>query len=351
MKAISAAGRLAPPASAKHAALSRRQKAAIIVRFLLNEGADVTLSDLPENLQADLTQLIGDMRYVDRETLAAVVMEFAAELESIGLFFPRGLGGALSALEGRISPFTAERLRKEAGAWLAGDPWGQIRSLDTDKLKTIVERESIEVAAVVLSKLDVAKAAELLGMLPGETARRITYAVSLTGGITPDAVERIGITLATELEDAPPRAFAQEPVARIGEILNFSGAATRDSVLSGLDETDAGFASEVRKAIFTFADIPKRLVPKDVPRAVREMDQADMVQAIAGAQTDETAAAAQYLLENISGRLADQLREEVDERGQVSARDAETAQTRAVAAIRALADADEIRLLEPDETD
>jgi len=140
--------------------LDTRQKAAIIVRFLLQEGADVPLAQLPEDLQTALTQQMGAMRYIDRATLQDVVGEFADELEAMGLTFPRGLAGALTALDGKISPQTAARLRKEAGVRQTGDPWEFIRALPVDKLVPIIERESTEVSAVLLSKLAVPKAAE-----------------------------------------------------------------------------------------------------------------------------------------------------------------------------------------------
>ncbi|WP_127111696.1 flagellar motor switch protein FliG [Shimia sediminis] len=340
---------LPSPPAAPPLRLTRREKAAIIVRFLLNEGAELSLSDLPDDLQADLTQVMGNMRHVDRRTLASVVMEFAAELEAVGLVFPRGLSGALSALEGKISPLTAQRLRKEAGVRLAGDPWDRLRRLPVETLLDLVDRESTEVAAVLMSKLDVSKAAELLGVLPGERARRITYAVSLTGGITPDAVERIGLTLASQLEDTPARAFEKGPDSRVGEILNYSAATIREDVLTGLDETDEQFAMAVRKAIFTFADVPARLVARDVPAILRDVPQDVLVTALAGATEDTTARTVAFLLENISGRLADQIREEVEERGAVSAKDGEAAQTQVVGVIREMAEAGDIKLKDPEE--
>lgn len=338
---------LAAPMPAKSGALDRRQKAAIIVRFLLNEGAEVTLSDLPEDLQAELTQAMGRMRYVDRETLGHVVLEFASELESVGLSFPHGISGALNALEGRISPYTAARLRKEAGVRQSGDPWQRIRALPLSVLSDIVTGESIEIAAVLLSKLDVGKAADLLGTLSGEKARRITYAVSKTAGITPEAVDRIGVSLAAQLDDRPPRAFSEDPEARIGAILNSSLAATRDTVLDGLEETDASFASAVRKTIFTFADIPARVRTADVPRIIREVEQDRLVTAIAGAISEPNQQSAGFLLENMSARLADQIREDVEDRTEVSERDAEAAMTEVITGLRALADAGEISLIEP----
>lgn len=331
----------APPPPAH---LTRKQKAAIIVRFLLNEGAELSLSDLPDELQAQLTQMMGDMRYVDRQTLGSVVMEFASELESIGLSFPRGLNGALSALEGRISPLTAERLRKEAGVRQAGDPWDRLRALPLHYLTRIIDRESAEVSAVLMSKLDVAKAAALLEDLPGEQARRIAYAISLTGGISPAAVDQIGLCLATELDDQPERAFSHAPESRVGEILNHSAASLREEVLNGLEQTDEGFASAVRKAIFTFADIPQRLAPRDVPAALRQVAQEDLVIAFLGAGEEDAKQTTEFLLANISTRLADQIREDMEDHGQVTARDGEAAQTRIVAAIRALADSGDIQL-------
>src|SRR6056297_2338233 len=335
--------------------LTRAQKAAIIVRFLLNEGTDVPLTDLPDSLQARLTTQMGSMRYVDRGTLADVVAEFAQELEGMGLTFPRGVAGALSALDGRISPQTAARLKKEAGVRQFGDPWEQVRAASPDDLLAIVGRESTEVAAVMLSKLDVERAADLLGRLPGDQARRITYAVSRTGAVTPAAVDRIGLALAAQLHDVPETAFDDGPVERVGAILNFSASATRDNLLTGLDETDQDFARLVRKAIFTFVHIPDRVAPMDIPRITREVDQKLLVTALSGALTGDLAAdlspVANFILDNMSKRMADALRDEIEELGSVKPRDAEAAMTQVISAIRRLEAAGELTLIKPSDMD
>lgn len=343
MKAPIPLARLAPPHRGGVAAhLTRSQKAAIIVRFLINEGAEIALTDLPDVLQVRLTTQMGSMRYVDRGTLADVVAEFAQELEGMGLTFPRGVAGALSALDGRISPQTAARLRKEAGVRQQGDPWEQVKQADLDALIPIVERESTEVSAVLLSKLDVARAADLLCKLPGELARRITYAVSQTGAVSPEAVDRIGLALAADLHDIPETAFAQGAVERVGAILNFSPAATRDDVLTGLDEADQEFANLVRRAIFTFVHIPDRVKPTDIPRISREVDQAVLVTALAGAASGDLAPVAEFILNNMGKRMAEAMREEMQERGSVRLRDAEEAMTAVVNAVRTLEAAGEI---------
>jgi flagellar motor switch protein FliG len=324
--------------------LSGRAKAAIVVRLLLNEGTDLPLEDLPEDLQERLTQQMGRMGVIDRATLAAVIGEFAQALDGIGLTFPGGIAGALSALDGRLSPTTAARLRKEYGMRAAGDPWARLRSLPAAELAAMALAESTEVAAVMLSKLETDKAAELLGHLPGPDARRIAFAVSQTETVSPQTVDTIGRALAGLLDRRPERAFDAGPGQRVGEILNQSTAATRDDLLTALDETDAEFASSVRRALFTFGHIPDRIAPRDVARIVRAADPADMVTALAAATGAEDAAAAGFLLSNMSSRLADNLREEIRDRGEVRPRDGEAAMTAIIATIRQLEQQGEITL-------
>ncbi|MDU8913625.1 flagellar motor switch protein FliG [Aestuariicoccus sp. MJ-SS9] len=340
---------LPSPGAGGHGPLSRRAKAAIVVQFLLNEGADVPLAALPEDLQAHLTQQLGTMRYVDRTTLEEVVREFADELESVGMALPGDMAGALDALEGKISPRTAMRLRKEAGVRQSGDPWERINTLDVDRLLQLVQSESTEIAAVLLSKIQVDKAAAVLGRLPGDRAQRITYAVSMTSGVTPDAVDRIGLSLASQLDAERDRAFSVKPDQRVGAILNYSLASVRDDVLDGLQETDHDFAEAVRRAIFTFANIPHRLKPLDVPKITRDVDADVLATAIAAAEGDEDRASVAFILDNMSKRLAATLREEATDLGKVRRKQGEAAMNEIVSAIRNLVDMGEIELVRPEE--
>jgi flagellar motor switch protein FliG len=200
------------------------------------------------------------MRRIDRDTFSDVVEEFAHELNSIGLSFLGGIVGALAARDGKISHQTAERLRKEAGVREMDDPWDRLRALEAAALLPMIKSESIEEAAVVLSKLKVSRAAELLGLLPGPKARQITYAVSLTNSVTPEAVDQIWLSLASQFDNVPVKAFDICSVEPVGAILNSSTSLTRDDMLSGLDETDQSFANAVRMATFTFANIPARII-------------------------------------------------------------------------------------------
>lgn len=331
---------------------SPREKAAIIVRFLMAEGAQLPLSSLPDHMQAALTEQMGHMRLVDRVTLAVVVEEFLSELEAVGLSFPGGLDAALSMMDGHISPTAAKRLRRLAGASAKADPWDQLTQLPVERLLPILTTESTEVAAVMLSKLPVARAAELLGELPGERARKIAYAMSLTASVDPETVRRIGTSLAAQLDAQPARAFETGPVERVGAILNVSSGTIRDSVLQGLEVEDASFAEQVRRAIFTFAHVPARIAPKDVPKIIRMVDQTTLITAFVGAEGRQAeAATVDFLLANMSQRLAQSLREEMSGRGPVKEKDADAAMAQIVLMIRQLEGAGEIEMIPPPDGD
>lgn len=318
--------------------LSGRQKAAIIVRLLLANGATLPLSGLPEHLQAALTEQIGSMRLVDRDTMMAVVNEFVDELESVGLSFPGGIDGAISMLDGHISANAASRLRRLAGASGKADPWERVANFDSERLMPVLREESLQVGAVMLSKLPVARAAGLLERLPGERARALAHAMSLSAGVDPETVRRIGLALAAQLESQPPLAFDSGPVERVGAILNSSPSATREEVLAGLAATDPEFAAEVRRAIFTFAHIPERVPPRSVPAVLRAVDQAQLLPALvaASAAGGRLAASVEFLLGNLSQRMAESLREAMAETQAPAPRAGEEAMAAVVAAIRLL---------------
>ena len=326
-------------------AVSPVEKAAIIVRLVLQEGAALPLSGLPEAQQARLTEQMARMGLVDRATMGAVVEEFLSALDAAGLSFPDGLDGALSLIDGHISASVASRLRRLAESSARSDPWERIGALSGEELLPLLAEEAAETAAVALSTLPVARAAEVLAMMPGDRARRVALAMSRTGGGAPETLQRIGRSLTAQLEARPVKAFAAGPVDRMGAILNVSPSATRDEVLAGLEEEDRGFAEQVRKAIFTFAHIPDRVSPRDLPRVLRAVDPAILVTAFVAASADAALVpVVEAIFAALSPRMVQQFRDEMEGRAAVPAKEADAAFAAIVTAIRQLEAAGEIVL-------
>ena len=67
------------------AALTRRSKAALILRLLVGDGQGLSLAEMPEETQIALAREMGKLGSIDKATVDQVVDEFAGQLEKVGL--------------------------------------------------------------------------------------------------------------------------------------------------------------------------------------------------------------------------------------------------------------------------
>lgn len=328
--------------------LSRRQKAAVIVRLLHSKGIDLPLSALPDDLQSNLTQEMGGLGLVARDTMEKVLMEFAQSIDRIGMSVPRSLSAIATEFEGKLSPTATARLRAQMNN-APQNPWDRLGNLGPEALCDLCQSESPQVAAVLLTKIATKTAAEVLGRLDPPLARAIAYAITQTEDISPTAVEQIAQGLIERIDDVPPRAFDAAPAGRIGAILNVAPAVIRDDVLTGLGEADPDLKAAVEATIFTFAHIPTKLQQSDMAKLTKAIDGDLLTTALAAAFQTGYDEAAEFILAGLSKRMAETLREEIQERPQLKSRAAESALSEVVSIIRNLLDQGEITLIEPDE--
>lgn len=334
------------PPAVPAASLSPQQKAAVVVRLLLQGGAVPALARLSPTEQAALAQAMAQLHRVDRETLRAVIHEFLAALEATGVILPGGIDGAMALLDGQISTQAVAQLRGSGVAPV--DPWAGIAARPPGDLAARLTGEHPAVAAAALSRLPTALAAAVLAALPGTQARAIALAIPATETTRPEVLAQIGAALAADDSGDMPRAFVQDAASRLGAILDRAPQDTREVLLSGLDREAAGFAGAVRRRIFTFAHLPHRLELRDVPRAARAAPPAVLLPALIHGRVNAPEAT-EFLLANMSKRLAEQTRGEMAEHPPVAPAAGEAAQADLVAAVRALDAAGEIALIPPEE--
>ncbi|MDM7459807.1 MAG: FliG C-terminal domain-containing protein [Paracoccus sp. (in: a-proteobacteria)] len=330
--------------------LNQRQKAAIIVRLLLDEDDGISLERLPAETQALLAEAMAGMELIDRHTRDAVIAEFCDLLEAVGVTFPGDLDGTLAMLGERISADSSDMLRRAAAREGRADPWARIAALPEAAISALAATEPPELVALMLAKLPVDCASKIFVALSRDRARLVAQAVPLTSGIKPDALHRVGMVLLKAAEALPRPALPTPATDRLGAILNFASADLRDDVLEVLDKCDPDFAESVRKSIFIFAHIPSRVDPRDVPRILREVEQASLLRALS-ATAEADAAAAEFLLSNLSQRMSDGLREEIAGLGKLRATEIEDGMAAVVATIRRLEEAGDIKLTLPGDDD
>ncbi len=128
--------------------------------------------------------------------------------------------------------------------------------------------------------------------------------------------------------------------------MNFAQSDIRDRLMEDFGKTDPDTAEKIRKVMFTFADIPDRVHPRDVSAITRTVDPETLLRALKNAPTE-----AEFLLSGLSTRIADQLREELSELEPVKKKDAEAAMNELILGIRKLESSGEINLIAEDEPD
>lgn len=327
--------------------LTGAQKAAIIVRLISGDGGTIPIASLSASSQSRIAMEFEGLGKVDRALVDAVVAEFEATMDDPSVAFPRNLTLTLDMIEGQLSPEVADELRHTAGLSMNADPWDEVGKIPLEVLTPALLLEGMQVGAIVLSKLPPEVASEALASMPEDVAKEMAYTVEQTGDVRPEVVAHIGRTMRELGRPKGPKAFAATPVERVAEILNAAGASQRDTTLEALELMDADFTAQVRQAIFTFADIPARIKPTDVPTIVRDVPNDDLVVALAAAKgtMDDSI---DFILGNMSKRMADQLREEMDEAGPIKTKPGEAAMSVVTGAIRRSRDAGMITFVEPE---
>lgn len=334
------------------ASLSQRQKAAIIVKLLVGGGVSMDDLDLDADAIWKITNAMTGLGVVGKDIVDGVTAEFIIEMERMGLVFERDIDGSLKSMEDQITADTLSEVKARQSGSAEASAWGYISKTESEVLARRIAAENPRVGSVILSKLSPTKSAEIVGLIAPESAESLLGAISKTTSIKPEIVSRIGIALAESLQDkGGVGAFEESAAERIGAILNMSPSQFRDDILGGFEKKDPEVAGQIRRLMFTFEDIPSRIVGRDISKILRGVDDETLVMALSGAATTAPEVR-DFILSNISSRLAEQIQESIEERGAVKEKDADAAMTQVVIAIKELEKSGEITLvvIEEEET-
>ena len=334
-----------PPPETAPATLTKQQKAAILLSVLIRANAAPNLDNIATAALKQTVDTMATFGDVPQATVDTVILEFLTELGAFGVSLRGELEDTLNALKGHVSDKVLENIRKAYIRSPAVDVWTRIASADPADLRTCIEAEHLHIAATVLSKIPSPLAAEILGMMEPDRARETMLAIVNAGEIAPDILDLIGQSISETLFAGDGDSiFDKTPVERAGDIMNFTQSEIRDRMMEDFGKSDPDTAEKIRKAMFTFPDIPERIQPRDVPAILRSVPQDTLLVALRGAET-AAPQAAEFLLSNLSKRAAEQLRDDLAELEPVKQKEVDSAMNEVIAAIRELEKSGEITLI------
>ncbi|MTT32281.1 flagellar motor switch protein FliG [Terrilactibacillus sp. BCM23-1] len=323
----------------KHKEITGRQKAAILLITLGAEVSAQVFKHLTDQEMEDLTLEISQVRTIDKDTKAQVVDEFFQTAMAQEYISQGGIGYAKKILEKAIGPEAAIDVINRLTSTLQVKPFDFMRKTDAHQILNFIQQEHPQTIALVLSYLNPDQAAQILSALPQERQADIARRIATMDRTSPEVISQVERVLEKKLSStAVTQDYTQTGgIAAIVDVLNGVDRTTERNILDHLGSQDPDLADEIKNRMFVFEDIIV-LDDRAIQRIIRETDNEDLVLALKTASEEVR----KVLFSNMSERMAETFREEMEFMGPVRLRDVEEAQTRIVNIIRKLEDAGEI---------
>jgi len=186
--------------------------------------------------------------------------------------------------------------------------------------------------------LDYEKSGQILSSLTQEKQIEVARRIATMDRTYPEIIKEVEIVLEKKLSNIVTQDYTKAGgIDAIVEILNSVDRGTEKYIIENLEESDAELADEIKKKMFVFEDVIN-LDSTAIQRIIREVENTQLTVALKGA----TPEVSDLIFSNMSKRMAEMIKEDIDFMGPVRLRDVEEAQQAIVNIIRRLEDAGEI---------
>lgn len=318
--------------------LSGREKAAILLVALGTERASNIYKYLREDEIEQLTLEIANLRKIDSETKQKVLEEFYEICVAQNYIEEGGIEYAKEVLEKALGSQKALELINKLTSSLQVRPFDFARKADPAQLLNFIQNEHSQTIALILAYLRPEQAAAILSALPQEKQADVISRIATMDRTSPDVIKEVERVLERKLSSMVTSDFtAAGGIQSVVDILLSVDRGTEKHIMESLEIEDSELAEEIKKRMFVFEDIVT-LDNRSIQRFLREVDNHDLALALKGSSED----VAQAIFSNMSKRLQDMIKEDMEFMGPVRLRDVEEAQQKIVNIIRRLEDAGEI---------
>ena len=318
--------------------LSGREKAAILLIALGKDYSSKIFQHLKDEEIEQLTLDITNVRRIDAETKDEIINEFYEECLTQNYISEGGIDYARELLEQSIGSTRALELISRLTSSLQVRPFDFARKTDPNQILNFISNEHPQTIALILSYLEPSTAAAILSKLPNEKQTQVVVRISTMDRTSTEYVREVERILDRKLSSMGVDDFTVVGgIQSIVDILNAADRGTERRVLEELEVDNSDLVDEIRRKMFVFEDII-RLDKRAIQRVLKDVENADLTVALKNA-TEELRS---LIFENMSKRLSEMIREDMEYMGPVRVRDVEDAQQKIVNVIRKLQDAGEI---------
>ena len=318
--------------------LNGKQKAAILLISLGPEVSAEVFKHLREDEIEMLTLEIANMRKIESNDKEKIMHEFHQIAVAQEYISQGGIEYAKDILEKALGQQKAIDVINRLTATLQVRPFDFARKTDPNQILNFIQNEHPQTIALVLSYLQPEQSAMILSSLPQDRQADVARRIALMDATSPEVITQVERVLEQKLSATFQHDYTSAGgIESIVHILNGVDRSTERTILDTLEMEYPELADEIKKRMFIFEDIVK-LDNRSIQRIIRDIENTDLQLALKVASENVRDA----IFRNMSKRMVETFKEEMEYMGPVRLRDVEEAQTKIVAIIRRLEESGEI---------
>ena len=317
------------------------KKAAAIVIALGAERASEVYKFLNEEEIEQLSLEIAKLERLSPEDMQETVEDFYGLCITQKVINEGGVLYAKDVLEKAFGQQQASSFMERLSKSLRSKSFEFIRKADSKNIQMILQNEHPQTIALILSYARSDQAAQIIAELPRNIQLDVIKRIAELDRVSPEMIKLVEATLEKRFSAIVTSDQVEVGgVPYIAEIMNRVDRATEKFIFDELGEKDAALADEIHKLMFVFEDIAT-LDSMTIQRFIREVDTKDLAVALKSANGDVS----NKLFMNMSARMAESIRDDLEITTNVRMKDVEDAQQRIVGIIRDLEEKNEIVIL------
>ncbi|WP_066507301.1 flagellar motor switch protein FliG [Abyssisolibacter fermentans] len=322
----------------KNKEFTGKQKAAILLIALGPQKSADIFKHLKEEEIEELTLEIANMRLVSPEEKDTVLQDFYQLCLAQEYISEGGIDYAKDVLERALGSQKAVNIINKLTTSLQVRPFEFIRKADASQILNYIQEEHPQTIALILAYLSPNQAGQILASLPLDIQSEVARRISVMDRTSPEIIKEIERILESKFSTMVSQDYTiAGGVQSIVSILNAVDRGTEKHILEELENKDAELSEEIRRRMFVFEDVVT-LEPRYIQRFIREIDNSQWSIALKGASEEVK----EVIFNNMSKRLVEMIKEDMEFMGPVRLKDIEEAQQNIVNVIRKLEDEGEI---------
>ena len=318
--------------------MTSREKAAIILIAMGTEISAQVMRHLSESEIEKLSTQIALVENIDSKTEMAVLQEFYSMMKASEYINEGGLNYAREVLEASLGKNRANGIIKKIQDTLHPTGFSLLKDVDPIHLLEFIRNEHPQTIALILSQLNPAQAAGVLSQLPEDVQTDVSMRIATMEKITPEVIHEVESVLDVHLKEViSGNLSASGGVKAVASILNLVDRSTEKSILGNMEMENPELTSNIKNLMFVFEDL-LILDDKSIQIILKEVDTKELATALKAA-SDELK---EKIFKNVSERVDEMIKEEMDYTGPIRLSVVEETQQRIVEVVRRLEEEQQI---------